>query len=105
MKPLHMIETRGTRHATANDFADAFASAAPGIAITYAIGDVGYSAPYSPELTQLKKLVWERYQAGLCCLTQKADPDPDARFELPGGGRGFHYIATKRDPRKGRDKA
>lgn len=92
-QPRH-IETGGTRHLSTNDFADLFADAKPGSAITYAIGDVGFSAPYGAELTLLKKMVWDRYEAGLLCLTQRADTDPKQSLR---GGRLFHYIATKRD--------
>lgn len=92
-KPSH-LETNGTMHLSTNDFADLFAEAEPGEAIVYAIGDVGFSAPYGAELTQLKKMVWERFEAGLLCLTQRASRE--LAFEK-AGGRSFHYIATKRD--------
>lgn len=87
------IETRGTLHLKANDFVDRFAEAAPGTAILYAIGDVGFSAPFGAELARLKRLAQERSEAGLACLTQRVNAD--LRFE-PVGGRSFHYIATKR---------
>lgn len=86
------MKTRGTVHKTMNEFADARAEAAPGRGFVYAVGDIAFSAVYSPELKGLRALAWQGHESGLGCLTQRRLPD--ARFIFVGAC--FEYIFTPR---------
>jgi hypothetical protein len=89
------MQTKGTTHLTMNEFADAFAEAAPGAQIVYATGDLAYSAVWSTELQGLRRQAWRYSETGLGRLVQRRRSD--LPFTGDPGGCCFEYVFVMAD--------
>jgi hypothetical protein len=86
------IQTR-TDYLSEDAFIEMIATAQPGEAFVYAIGDVAYGAAHDPHLFALRKTVQRLADAKVIALTQRKRRDQ--LFAIAGCA--FEYIATKRE--------